>query len=399
MVNPLDGEKLSVAVLLSGREKFGAYYGGALARWTYEVYRHLTDKVAVKVFGFPFSDDDRYPLPHETSRVWRLCVLMGHVPLARRYEDHVWLRALMGRLRPFAVVHIHNRPQWAAMLRQLGYRGAIVLHLQNDHLGHWSGPMLDALAPHLQAVAVCSEYLRGTFAPKSSVLASKTHVIFNGVNTDLFSPQERLREPKTIFFVGRLDPQKGVLPLVHAYATVLKDHPDAKLVIGGTTGFGTHDETDYVREVRVLAESIVAQQNGNIQFTGYVHHDRDLPRWFQRATIFASPSLFQEPFGLVNAEAMACGTVVAGSARGGIPEVLGETGRLIDPENISEFAEVMSSLLAAPGRRLELAAATLERARKVFAWPVIAERWAKLLMAVTRNQGRTVLRPKENTAG
>jgi glycosyltransferase involved in cell wall biosynthesis len=385
--HPSDSERLPVAVLLSGREKFGAYYGGALARWTYEVYRHLTSEVDVTVFGFPTSGSDRYPLRHETNRTWRLCVLMGHVPLVRRYEERAWLRALMGRLLTFAVVHIHNRPQWAAMLRQLGYRGAIVLHLQNDHLGHWSGPMLDALTPHLDAVVVCSEYLRNTFIPRSSLLASKTHVVFNGVNTDLFFPKEELREPKTIFFVGRFDPQKGVLPLVHAYAGVLKDHPDARLVIGGTTGFGTHDETAYVREVREAAESIVAKQHGNIQFTGYIHHDRDLPHWFQRATIFAGPSVFQEPFGLVNAEAMACGTVVVGSRRGGIPEVLGETGRLIDPENIGEFTEAMSSLLADTRRRSELAAAALERTRRILAWPVIAKRWADLLRSL-RNSSR-----------
>ncbi len=384
MVNPPESERLPVAVLLSGREKFGAYYGGALARWTYEVYRHLTDKVAVTVFGFPSSDDDRYPLSHETSRVWRLCALMGHVPLVRRYEDRVWLRAFVGRLRTFAVVHIHNRPQWVAMLRQSGYRGVIILHLQNDHLGHWSGPMLDALAPHLQAVAVCSEYLRGTFAPKSSLLASKTHVIFNGVNTDLFFPQEGLREPKTIFFVGRFDPQKGVLELVNAYAKVLKDHPETKLVIGGTSGFGTHRQTPYDRQVQELANSI-AQNNGTqIQFRGYIDHDRDLPAWFQRATVFACPSLFQEPFGLVNAEAMACATVVVGSKRGGIPEVLGDTGYLVNPQDIEAFAGALSEALANAERRHQLSQAALQRARRMFDWKVIAGTWIELLSGLTK---------------
>jgi hypothetical protein len=45
--------KLSVAVLLSGREQFSVYYGGAIARWTYEVYSRLGDHVDVKVYGFP----------------------------------------------------------------------------------------------------------------------------------------------------------------------------------------------------------------------------------------------------------------------------------------------------------------------------------------------------------
>ena len=91
--------KLSIAVLLSGREQFSVYYGGALARWTYEVYSRLQDQVDVKVFGFPTDPESAYPLSHESSAWWRACTAMSRIPLARRYEDYFWLRALMPRLR------------------------------------------------------------------------------------------------------------------------------------------------------------------------------------------------------------------------------------------------------------------------------------------------------------
>ena len=68
--------KLSIAVLLSGREQFSIYYGGALARWTYEVYSRLQDYVDVKVLGFPTDSESEYPLPFETSAWSRLCALM-----------------------------------------------------------------------------------------------------------------------------------------------------------------------------------------------------------------------------------------------------------------------------------------------------------------------------------
>jgi len=51
-------QKITVAVLLSGREKFSAYYGGALARWTYEVYSRLAAHLDVTVFGYPTASDD-----------------------------------------------------------------------------------------------------------------------------------------------------------------------------------------------------------------------------------------------------------------------------------------------------------------------------------------------------
>src|ERR1700685_2543331 len=170
-------QRLSGAVLLSGREQFSVYYGGALARWTYEVYSRLQDHVDATVFGFPTDPETAYPLSHESSSWWRSCAAISHVPVARRYEDYVWLRALIPRLRRFSAVHIHNRPQWATLLRSLGYRGSVIVHLQNDHLGHWSPAMLDALAPDLDGLVVCSTYLREQSIGKSEALALKTRIV------------------------------------------------------------------------------------------------------------------------------------------------------------------------------------------------------------------------------
>ncbi len=371
--------RVSVAVLLSGREQFSSYYGGAVARWTYEVYSRLTDHVAVTVFGFPTKAQDLYPLPHQTSGISKICEWIARVPGVRRYEELLWLRALISQLRRFDIVHIHNRPQWVSSLRDLGYKGAIVLHLHNDHLGHWSGPALDKLALNLDAVAACSEYLRSTFTSRSAALHVKSHVVLNGTDVQRFYPREEVREPKTIFFVGRFDAEKGVFQLLQAYERVLDEHPDAKLVIGGTTGFGAHDENAYVGQVHELARSLIQHKRAQIHFTGYLDHARHLPLHFQKATIFACPSLFQEPFGLVNAEAMACATTVVGANRGGIPEVLGECGRLINPENVTEFSAVISDLLARPDYCRSLGQAGYERCRNLFDWRVTAQAWMTLL--------------------
>lgn len=379
MNSPTNCRQRTVAVLLSGGEQFSPYYGGAVARWTYEVYSRISDRVAATVFGFPTPKQNLYPLHHESSAAWRACALAARVPLLRRYQENIWLRALIRRLRRFDVVHIHNRPQWVALLRSLGYGGAIVLHLHNDHLGHWPPVALDELAPQLNAIAVCSDYLRSTFAAKSKVLNGSAHVIFNGANLQLFHPREDIREPKTIFFVGRFDPEKGVLQLLQAYDKVLDDHPDARLVIGGTTGFGTHRETPYVRQVREFAESLAKRKPAQIRFAGYIDHDRDLSLYFQKATVFVSPSLFQEPFGLVNVEAMACATPVIGANRGGIPQVLGEAGKLVNPENVHHMAATISELLAQPQFCRRLGQAGYERCRQLFDWQVIAESWMALL--------------------
>ncbi len=375
--------RLKVGVLLSGREQFSPYYGGALARWTYEVYSRLRDRMDVAVFGFPTAAKDLYDLPHHTSGMWRACDLISMMPLLRRWDEPLWLRGVSKSLRRLDVVHVHNRPQWVRVLRRLGYDGIIWLHLQNNHLGHWTEDQLEALSAQLEGAAVCSAFLRSTFADRSVRLKAKTKVIFNGVNTQQFVAQEDLREAKTILFVGRFAEEKGIVQLLLAYARVLDRHPEARLVIAGTTGFGIHHETSYVRQVRHLAESLIRSRNARIDFLGYIHHDRDLPAWLQRATVFTCPSLFQEPFGLVNAEAMACGTPVVGSNRGGIPEVLGESGILIDPENSEQFGAELSNLLDDSDHRHSLGRAAYQRCRQLFDWDVIANRWAEILEGTT----------------
>ena len=371
--------RLRVAVLLSGREQFSVYYGGAVARWTFEVYKHLHREIDVTVFGFPTDPNTRYALPHESSSWWKVCVAISRIRGIARFDEGIWLRALVKRLHHFDVVHVHNRPQWAAMLRRMGYRGRIIVHLHNDHLGHWTPEALNALVPKLDALVVCSTYLGQRSSSKSSALAAKTELIFNGVNTEIFYPSEHLRERKTIFFVGQFLPQKGVLQLVEAFARVLQVHGDAKLVIGGSANFGIDKETPYIRQVRERAEQIRRKSGAEIQFLGSVHHDKELPAWFQRATVFTSPSLFQEPFGLVNAEAMACSTPVVGTNRGGVPEVLGEAGVVIDPENIPEYAAALIRLLADPAECRQLGQAARERSERLFDWRVIADRWLLFL--------------------
>src|ERR1700691_587046 len=379
-LEPVPSRLLKVGVLLSGREQFSPFYGGAVARWTYEVYSRLTDSMEVTVLGYPTSSEHLYNLPHRISEVWRACDVVSKIPFLRRWDEPLWLRGLRKFLGEFDVVHIHNRPQWVPQLRRLGYEGTIWLHLHNNHLGHWTAAMLEALAPQLDGIAVCSSFLRGTFKDRSPSVAAKTKVISNGVNMQLFRPREDIREAKTIFFVGRFDEEKGILQLVRAYARLLERHPDAVLAIGGATSFGSHRETPYVREVRQLAESLVRDRKARIHFLGYLDHERELPEWFQRATVFACPSLFQEPFGMVNAEAMACRTPVVASNRGGIPEVVGETGILVNPEEVESFACALSSLLEKPGYRASLGLAALERCREIFDWDIIARRWASTLM-------------------
>jgi glycosyltransferase involved in cell wall biosynthesis len=73
-------------------------------------------------------------------------------------------------------------------------------------------------------------------------------------------------------------------------------------------------------------------------------------------------------------EAFAAGVPVVGSDSGEIPHVIGDAGLVIPEADETAWAAAVSNLLGDPGRRADLAARGLERARATFAWPVIARR-------------------------
>jgi glycosyltransferase involved in cell wall biosynthesis len=108
---------------------------------------------------------------------------------------------------------------------------------------------------------------------------------------------------------------------------------------------------------------------------------------YSHASVFVTPSLY-EPFGIINLEAMACGTPVVGSAVGGIPEIIveGETGHLVPLERQSDtvfepkdpaafqaaLARGINTVLENPEREKAMGEAARKRAVAVFSWEQIA---------------------------
>jgi alpha-maltose-1-phosphate synthase len=108
------------------------------------------------------------------------------------------------------------------------------------------------------------------------------------------------------------------------------------------------------------------------------------------------PSVY-EPFGLVNVEAMACGTAVVATDVGGIPEIVvdGETGILVhidlapdgqpaDPDRfISDLAAACNGLVADPATAERMGALGRKRAVAEFSWPSIAQHTVELYQSLT----------------
>jgi glycosyltransferase involved in cell wall biosynthesis len=131
-------------------------------------------------------------------------------------------------------------------------------------------------------------------------------------------------------------PEKGVQVLVDAFARVVHERPDARLILAG-------DGPE-----RTSIEERIAQHrlSDHIECTGWLH-GAALDTVLERAWLQVVPSRWVEPFGLTVAEAMMRGTAVVASARGGPAELLrdGVTGILVEPGSPDALAGALLSLL------------------------------------------------------
>ncbi len=180
-----------------------------------------------------------------------------------------------------------------------------------------------------------------------------------------------------VLYLGQVQPRKNLLRLIEAFERVLKAHPDLPhhLVLAG--GLGWQNEAIY----RAASHSTVADR---IQFLDYVS-DAQVPTLLAGADVLALVSLW-EGFGLPALEAMASGTAVLTSNCSSLPEVVGDAGVLVDPENVAAMADGLGQLLLDESLRARCVEQGRERAQ-AFTW----ERTARAILDAA--QGLT--RPKD----
>jgi starch synthase len=225
------------------------------------------------------------------------------------------------------------------------------------------------------AVVAVSDGMRADIlSAYPEISPERVRVIRNGIDTDEYRPDpdtdvlERygvdLARPYVIF-VGRITRQKGVPVLLRAASGLI---PEAQLVLLA----GAADTPEQLAEVTELVDGLRATRSG-VFWIPEMLPKPEVIQLLTHATVFAIPSVY-EPLGIVNLEAMACGTAVVGSRTGGIPEVVadGETGLLVPPGEPAPLADALNVLLRDPGRARAMGEAGRKRAVAEFGWPAIA---------------------------
>ncbi len=181
-------------------------------------------------------------------------------------------------------------------------------------------------------------------------------IVYPGVDINRFHPDAEPafgRDEFTMLFVGRFVEAKGVFDLVEAVAE-LPDDVHLHLVGRG--------DTDGLKR-RIEARGLDSQ----ITIEGAVPHD-ELPGYYAAADVFCLPSHY-ESFGMVNVEAMACGTPVVTTNLDGIAEYASdrETALLVPPESPAEIADAISALRSSSELMARLEARGRETAER-YSW-------------------------------
>jgi glycosyltransferase involved in cell wall biosynthesis len=165
-----------------------------------------------------------------------------------------------------------------------------------------------------------------------------------------------------------------VARLVEAFALIADKVPH-KLVLQGRRDHPYAKELEAMIEKRGLSERVV--------FPGYVPIEL-LPQLYGRADAYATVSL-SEGFGLPPLEAMACGTPVIASKTTSLPEVVGDAGILVDPEDTQEIADALLRVATDNALRAELSQRALKRA-DTFSWSKAAEETLGVLKSVAKGR-------------
>ncbi len=297
------------------------------------------------------------------------------VSSAQLVHSHTWYANLGGHLAAmlYGIPHVmtmHSlealRP-WKAEQLGGGYQ-----------LSSWCERVSAAAAA---AVVAVSDGMRADIlSAYPEIPAERVRVIRNGIDTSEYQPDPRtdvlerhgvdLSRPYVIF-VGRITRQKGVPVLLRAASELI---PEAQLVLCA----GQPDTPELATEVTELVAGLRASRSGVIWIPEMLPKPAVI-QLLTHAAVFACPSVY-EPLGIVNLEAMACGTAVVGSRTGGIPEVVadGETGLLVPPGEPEPLAVALNELLYDPGRAQAMGQAGRKRAIAEFGWAAIAAQTAEL---------------------
>jgi len=315
------------------------------------------------------------PQPDELCRVVPIDVYLSRIPQLFFYGSG--LRAVM-RER-WDLVHCWEEPYVIA-----GGQVALLSPAASKLVFFTAQNIAKRYAPPFSTIERrCAERSAGWLASGETVAQTQLERCWNrkphrvmplGVDVELFRPDAEsgratraplgwnVEGPPVVGFLGRFIEAKGLMLLMRLLDATAS--PWRALFVGGGPG-------------EAVLREWASRHGDRVRIAGGVPHDR-VPEHLNAMDLLVAPSQttarWREQFGRMLIEAFACGVPVLASDSGEIPYVVADAGIIVGERDETGWRRTLADLLESPARRSELASRGRDRARSLYAWPVVARR-------------------------
>jgi glycosyltransferase involved in cell wall biosynthesis len=345
---------------------------GGAERYAWELARAMAEQVETTFFALAAQPEDRRDGPLHVIHA------VGRPILEHALARNPWSRRLVRAIRDADIVHCFQAQTFltsAAMViaRALG-RPVFVTDLGGGH--PYSPAHYVPLLRWAKAFLLISEYSRALWQSEPRYThPERLEVVYAGVDVDRFSPGQPLDRPREVLFVGRVLPHKGIEHLIDAI-----EPPLTLRVVGQPY------DAAYLSMLKARA------RGREVVFESDVDDARLVDR-YRSALAVVAPSVstdwqgrttrIAELFGLVAAEAMACGRPAIVSDTGSLPEVVedGVTGFVVPSASGPAIQRRLVELFEQPARANEMGRRARQRVLDRFTWSATARRCVDIYRA------------------
>ena len=291
------------------------------------------------------------------------------------YVGNNYINKVANRIRKedyvYDVIVVQNVPEYGLILKKCLAKN-YVLHMHNNGFNK-NSKCAKRIFDLYDEIYTISGTVRKYVC--SICESDKVKILYNGVDYSIFGKRitqiERQSKRAELnfksddivyVFAGRLTKEKGVRELILAFKKLSSKKSNVKLMIIGSSFFDGAKDTEYVSEIKKLAEPV----KNKIVFTGFINHS-ELYKWYQLGDVGVIPSQWDEPFALTVIEEMMSGLPVIASKCGGIIEITKDDCSILIQQNqeyVDNLAYAMKNLADNKIKREEMSAKAVEQAKK-----------------------------------